>query len=411
VRGGILQSLVPPVERTILLVDDEANLRTLVRTTLDDASCRIIEASGGAAALELARTEAPDLILLDWMMPGMSGLDVLKALRGNAATAGTPVIMLTAKGQQKDKEQILSLGACSYLVKPFSPLELLGKVEDVLQLPRAAAEIELELQKADSQLALYARDLKRAVDAERMKSRELEKANARLEILDRLKTDFLAFISHELRTPLTAMTAIRLFDSKSIPAEQAELIEIIQHGYDRLHDFIKKGLEYFGWLSLERIDTEDVLDLAALVQRVTGRMPSLASPHAQCTVLCPPVPCLVRGEEKHFEQLLEILIANALKFSPRQKEIAIEVSQRGGQVILSVSDRGIGLQSEMVEEIFRPFTVADTGHHGGGSGLNLAIARVLVKAHGGAIRAESKGPGMGTEFIVELPAATARGGE
>jgi two-component system, OmpR family, phosphate regulon response regulator PhoB len=118
--------------KTILLADDEANLRILVRTTLDDADYCILEAADGATALELARQRHPDLLVLDWMMPGINGIEVVKTLRQDPATADIPIIMLTARGQETDKAQGHSIGACAYLVKPFSPLELLQKVQEAL---------------------------------------------------------------------------------------------------------------------------------------------------------------------------------------------------------------------------------------------------------------------------------------
>jgi two-component system, OmpR family, phosphate regulon response regulator PhoB len=118
--------------KTILLADDEANLRILVRTTLEDPDYRILEAADGTSALELARQQHPDLLVLDWMMPGINGIEVAKALRQDPATAHIPIIMLTARGQETDKTQGHSLGTCAYLVKPFSPLELLQKVQEAL---------------------------------------------------------------------------------------------------------------------------------------------------------------------------------------------------------------------------------------------------------------------------------------
>jgi DNA-binding response OmpR family regulator len=118
--------------KTILLADDEANLRLLVRITLDDPGYCILEAADGTSALELAQKERPDLLVLDWTMPGINGIDVAKVLRQHPATAHIPIIMLTAKGQETDKVQGHGVGANAYLVKPFSPLELLRKVQEVL---------------------------------------------------------------------------------------------------------------------------------------------------------------------------------------------------------------------------------------------------------------------------------------
>jgi two-component system, OmpR family, phosphate regulon response regulator PhoB len=118
--------------KTILLADDEHNLRLLVRTTLDDLEYRILEAADGTTALELACKERPDLLLLDWMMPGINGIEVAKALRQDPATMHIPIIMLTAKSQETDKAQGHGVGVFIYLVKPFSPLELRRKVQEVL---------------------------------------------------------------------------------------------------------------------------------------------------------------------------------------------------------------------------------------------------------------------------------------
>ena len=121
------------MKKTILIADDEANLRKLVHTTLEDPGCRILEAADGNAALDLAKREKPDLVLVDWMMPGLTGIEVMKALRADPATATVPIIMLTAKGQEKDREQAVKAGTDFYLIKPFSPLELLKKVREVLE--------------------------------------------------------------------------------------------------------------------------------------------------------------------------------------------------------------------------------------------------------------------------------------
>ena len=120
---------------TILICDDEAILRSLVRTTLDDGTHRIVEARDGHESIELARSVRPDLILLDMMMPGRNGIDVLVELRNDAALASIPVVMLTARAQVADREAALAAGAQRFMAKPFSPLELLQAVEELLEKP------------------------------------------------------------------------------------------------------------------------------------------------------------------------------------------------------------------------------------------------------------------------------------
>jgi len=121
--------------KTVLLADDEAHLRLLVHTALEAAAYRILEAADGPQALALARVEHPDLLVLDWMMPGLSGLVVAQMLRRDPATADIPIIMLTARGQALDRALGHAVGLQAYLLKPFSPLALLEKVQAILQVP------------------------------------------------------------------------------------------------------------------------------------------------------------------------------------------------------------------------------------------------------------------------------------
>lgn len=117
--------------KTILIADDEENIRTLIETTLESSDCKLIQCNNGASAVELAEAQQPDLVILDWTMPRMNGLDALRSLRADSRTAKIPVIMLTAMGQEKSRSQGIEAGAHAYLVKPFSPLELLQKVQQI----------------------------------------------------------------------------------------------------------------------------------------------------------------------------------------------------------------------------------------------------------------------------------------
>ena len=119
---------------TILIADDEESLRLLIRTTLESPEVTLLEATDGNTALEMARREQPDLIVLDWMMPGKSGIEVTKELRADPRTAPIAIVMLTAMGQEQDRKQGLAAGVQAFLVKPFSPLELLDRVQEVLRL-------------------------------------------------------------------------------------------------------------------------------------------------------------------------------------------------------------------------------------------------------------------------------------
>jgi two-component system phosphate regulon response regulator PhoB len=120
--------------KKILIVDDQPTVRELVSVTLEIGPYQILTAENGDQALDIARREKPDLMLLDVQMPGgkLDGLEVCRALKHSADTSGIYIIMLTAKGQDWDKQAGSDAGANDYFVKPFSPLELMNKVETIL---------------------------------------------------------------------------------------------------------------------------------------------------------------------------------------------------------------------------------------------------------------------------------------
>jgi DNA-binding response OmpR family regulator len=121
------------VPQTVLLIEDERDIADLVRYHVEKAGMRFLHAADGGTALRLARTEVPDVALLDLMLPGLDGLEVCRQLRRDAATRRLPIIMLTARGEEVDRVVGLELGADDYVVKPFSPRELVARIRAVLR--------------------------------------------------------------------------------------------------------------------------------------------------------------------------------------------------------------------------------------------------------------------------------------
>ncbi len=122
----------------ILVVEDENALVTLLRYNLEREGFQVIEAGNGEEALLLAREQKPDLILLDWMLPLLSGIEVCRQLRRLPETRSVPIIMLTARGEEGDKLRGLDSGADDYVTKPFSPSELIARVRAVIRRARPA---------------------------------------------------------------------------------------------------------------------------------------------------------------------------------------------------------------------------------------------------------------------------------
>lgn len=117
----------------ILIADDEKDVRNLVRFTFERRGFEVVEAADGIQALTVARRESPDLIILDAMMPGMSGYEASRELKKAEATKGIPIVFLSAKGQTYEVAEGLEAGAVAYIVKPFAPKELVAQVQEILQ--------------------------------------------------------------------------------------------------------------------------------------------------------------------------------------------------------------------------------------------------------------------------------------
>jgi two-component system, OmpR family, phosphate regulon response regulator PhoB len=121
------------MQPTVLVVEDESALVTLLRYNLERSGYRVLEATDGEEALLVAAEETPDLVLLDWMLPQLSGIEVCRRLRGRQETRNVPIIMLTARSEEADRIRGLDTGADDYLTKPFSMTELMARLRAVMR--------------------------------------------------------------------------------------------------------------------------------------------------------------------------------------------------------------------------------------------------------------------------------------
>jgi two-component system phosphate regulon response regulator PhoB len=122
---------------TILVVDDEPDIREVIRFALESADFQVLEASHADEARKLLASDSPDLILLDWMLPGRSGLELAQQLKQSPKTRDLPIIMVSARGEEEDRVKGLDTGADDYITKPFSPREMIARVNAVLRRSRA----------------------------------------------------------------------------------------------------------------------------------------------------------------------------------------------------------------------------------------------------------------------------------
>ena len=238
---------------------------------------------------------------------------------------------------------------------------------------------------------------------------------APLEELERLRIEFLGMVSHELRAPLasikgsttTLLTASRALDR----AETHQFVRIIDQGADHMQDLIGDLLDagriHSGTLSVD----PEPWEVAALLERARTTFLSGGGRQAIRIDLPPGLP-RVMADERRIVQVLNNLFSNAARHSPESSPIEVGAVLDGGDVAVSVADEGRGIPPERLPHLFRRYADADTGKsdgEGAGFGLGLVICKGLVEAHGGRIRAESAGPGLGTRFTFTLPVAEEAG--
>ena len=232
---------------------------------------------------------------------------------------------------------------------------------------------------------------------------------APLEELERQRAGFLGMVSHELRVPLTSIkgsTGALLGTFRQFaPAETREFIRIVDDQADRMigliADLLDAGRIDTGTLSVSPEPSE----VAALVDRARTTFLSGGGRHTVTIDLPPDLP-RVMADRQRVEQVLNNLLANAARQAPESSPIRIAAERDGVHVAVSVADDGRGIAPERLAQLFRKYSGAAVGERGtGGSGLDLAICKGLVEAHGGRIRAESSGVGLGARFTFTLPVA------
>jgi PAS domain S-box-containing protein len=238
-------------------------------------------------------------------------------------------------------------------------------------------------------------------------AREKE-ARMEAEAANRLKDEFLSTLSHELRTPLTAIIGWSrlLLDGDVDPAKQSQALEIIVRNAKSqgqlINDLLEVSRIITGKLHLDFIpcQLQPVIEAAVESMRPTAeakaiRLKALFEPHVE----------LISGDPERLQQVVWNLLSNAVKFTPRGGFVQVKFQRTNSHVEIVVTDSGEGIKSDFLPHVFDRFRQADgssTRAHGG-LGLGLAIVRHLVELHGGTVRAESAGEGMGATFVVRLP--------
>jgi len=307
------------------------------------------------------------------------------------------VPMLDGRREQYEMEGIVSLLTVPLTIRDESA----GSVVFYYRTPHRTSDIELKVATALGQLAAAAvRNAMLNEEQQRLR-REAQNAN-------RLKDEFLATLSHELRTPLNVIAgrARRLRDGGLSPAAVQQIGQIVErnaHALTRLvEDLLDVSRFTLGQVTLQ----VQLLDWRHIVQAVlNGLEPTARSKGVELVVdLSPDVPSFM-GDPTRLQQVTWNLLMNAIKFTPSGGRINVALTRRGGEVVLTVTDTGVGISPEFLPSVFDVFRQEEpaTNRQHGGLGLGLSIVKRLVELHGGHVHASSPGRGLGSTFEVRLP--------
>ena len=368
----------------LLIVDDDmSNLMEL--THILQSEYKIYTAKDGKSALERAHKSLPDLILMDIIMPDMSGFDVLKELKKDEFIKDIPVIFITGINDAKNESEGLSAGVVDYIRKPFDLMVVQLRVRHQIQI------INLK--------------------------REMISTAKTAEMANRTKSVFLANMSHEIRTPMNVILGVTeiLIQNESLPSEIEEGLGKIYSSCDLLLGIINDILD-FSKIEAGKLDLmPNLYHVASMVNdSVHLNMMRIESKPIEFELqIDENMPAKLFGDEIRIKQILNNILSNSFKYTDSgMVTLSVRVEKDasdGGQIVLviAVRDTGHGMTKEQQEQIFDEYSRfnSNKGKTIEGTGLGLAITQSLVNLMNGKIEVESE-PGKGSLFTIYLPQKT-----
>jgi two-component system sensor histidine kinase/response regulator len=362
-----------PHAGTVLIADDEDNNRILLRDALEGRDYRVLDACDGVEALEVAMNSRPDVILLDWMMPKIDGLEVCRRLKANPSTSRIPVLMVTALSDRRERLSGIQAGANDYLVKPIDIQDVALRVRNAVHMKRLSDQIERNL---------------------------LE-----LQRMQKLRENLTHMIVHDLRAPLGGIMGflelLRL-DSEGFGESTLRHLDMAYKGLERLAGMITSILDVSRLEAGEMPVARTASDLEAIIQSALEPLSSMFHRFQMRFDYEPGVRVLC--DTDLIRRVVGNLMSNAFKFTPPGGTIEILTRREAIQAVVTVRDSGPGIPPEFHGKIFEKFGQVENQRRKHSSGLGLTFCKLAVEANGGTIGVESE-PGKGSAFRFTLPIA------
>ena len=368
----------------VLIVDDNTKIMAIAEVHLKKEGLEVLCVEDGKSALESARQEKPDLILLDVDMPDMSGFEVCQILKDDAELVMIPVVFLTAADDNKSRVRGLDLGAVDYVTKPFDSFELRARV-------RAA----LRTKQLQDQLATMNLELEERVD---QRTEEIK------QLLEQ-KDAFVNQLSHDLKTPLTPLVALLpMVAERTEDAESKKMLDLIMNNVDYMRNLTERTLQLAQLNSPEVSLRVEKVDLASEIRNTIESLSSVFKENGIEIVNNTTMPLDIEADRMLIKELIHNLVSNTIKYTNGDGVVTFESFLKADNVEISIKDTGIGMTIEQQKRIFEEFYKADDSRTDRSStGLGLTICKRIVENHGGSIRAESQGSGHGTSVHFTLP--------
>ena len=403
----------------VLLAEDGLTMRRLLSSQLESWGYEVTIAEDGAAAWkEFEKSHFP-LVLTDWVMPEVDGLELIRRIRAREQSEYVYIVLLTARSAREDLVEAMEAGADDFLGKPCNPKELRVRLragERIIGLERTLVEKNRQLMEAQTAL----------VQTEKLAGVGQLAAGMAHEI-----NNPIAFVSNNLAVLQRDVHALlELVDlyGESLPtierADQPLATRLRAAEKDCDSGWLKENLSRLFRSSLEglarvRAILKNLRDFAHIDEAVVGEMDVVAAVDSVLGILtfdfeaqqltiqkhfdCEP---RIQGQPARINQVLHSILLNAIQASEPHGLIEVSVSEAGSSVCIAVTDHGGGMDETIQRHVFEPFFT--THAVGSGKGLGLAISYGIVQQHGGSIEFESV-PGKGTTFRVILPKELGKG--